>query len=73
MPITCDPAADAVCIYLTSDPLTPGRITIQASLPPGSEDFIALGWKDGQLVGTEILDATRHLHNDLLESAEIID
>jgi uncharacterized protein YuzE len=71
--ITYDPAANAVYIHLTSEALTPGRTTIPASLPPGSEGFIALGWKDGRLVGIEILDATRHLHNDLLQTAEIIE
>jgi len=71
--ITYDPTANAVYIHLTSEALTPGRTTIPASLPPGSEGFIALDWKDGRLVGIEILDATRHLHNDLLRAAEIIE
>jgi len=39
-------------------------------MPPGTEGFIALDWKDGRLVGIEILDATRHLHDDLLLTAE---
>jgi uncharacterized protein YuzE len=68
--ITFDPAADAVYIYLTGDPLTPGRITIQASTPPGTEGFVALDWKDDPLVGIEILDASTHLHHDLLDQAE---
>jgi hypothetical protein len=38
--------------------------------PPGSEGFIAMDWKDGRLIGIEILDATRHLHDDLLQAAE---
>jgi uncharacterized protein YuzE len=70
--ITYDAAADAVYIYLTGKPLTPGRTTIQAGTPPGIEGFIALDWKDGRLVGLEILDASRRLHPDLLEAAEII-
>jgi uncharacterized protein YuzE len=65
-----DPAADAVYIYFTGDPLTPGRTTIQASTPPGTDGFIALDWKDGHLVGIEILDASARLHRDLLEEAE---
>jgi uncharacterized protein YuzE len=68
--ITYDPAADAVDIYLTGDPLTPGRTTIQASTPPGTEGFVALDWKDGRLVGIEILDASTRLHHDLLDQAE---
>jgi hypothetical protein len=39
-------------------------------MPPGTEGFIALDLKDGRLVGTEILDATRHLHDDLLQAAD---
>ena len=72
MRITCDAAADAVYIYLTGEPLTPGRTTIQAGTPPAIDGFIALDWKDGRLVGLEILDASRRLHPDLLEEAEII-
>ena len=73
MRITYDPAADAVYIHLTGDPLPPGRTTIQASTPPGTEGFIALDWKDHRLVGIEILDASTRLHHDLIEQAEIND
>ena len=72
MRITYDAAANAVCIHLTGEPLTPGRTTIQASTPASVEGFIALDWKDGRLVGLEILDASSRLHQDLLEEAEII-
>jgi uncharacterized protein YuzE len=68
--ITYDPAADAVYIHLTSSPLTAGRITLQAPMPPGTSGFIALDWKDDRLVGIEILDASTRLHPDLLEQAE---
>ena len=71
MRITYDPAANAVYIHLTSDPLSPGRTTLQAPTPPGIEGFIALDWKDDRLVGIEILDASTRLHHDLLEEAEI--
>jgi hypothetical protein len=33
--------------------------------------FVALDWKDGRLVGIEILDASTRLHHDLLDQAEI--
>ena len=69
--ITYDPAADAVYIHLTGQPLTPGRTTIQAPTPPGTEGFVALDWKDGRLAGIEILDASTRLHHDLIEDAEI--
>jgi uncharacterized protein YuzE len=69
--ITYDPAADAVYVHLTGRPLTPGRTTIQASTPPGVEALIALDWQGDRLVGIEILDASSHLHQDLLDEAEI--
>ena len=72
MRITYDAAADAVYIYLTGQQLAPGRTTIPAGTPPTVDGFIALDWKDGRLVGMEILDASRRLHPDLLEQAEII-
>jgi uncharacterized protein YuzE len=71
--ITYDPAADAAYIYLTGDPLRPGRTTIHALTPPGTSGFIALDWKGHHLVGIEILDASARLHHDLLEEAEISD
>jgi len=69
--ITYDPAADAVYIHLTGTPLSPGRATLQAPTPPGTSEFVALDWKDGRLVGIEILDASTRLHPDLLDQAEI--
>ena len=72
MRITYDAAADAVYIYLTGDPLSPGRTTIQAGNPPAIDGFIALDWKDGRLVGIEVLDASSRLHPDLLEEAKIL-
>ncbi len=71
MRITYDPAADAACIHLTSDPLTPGRTTLQAPTPPGTSGFIALDWKDDRLIGIEIPGASTRLHHDLLAQAEI--
>lgn len=71
MRITYDPDANAAYIHLTGQALAPGRVTIQAPMPPGAEGFIALDWKDNRLVGIEILDATRHLHDDVLQAAEI--
>ncbi|HEX7267654.1 MAG TPA: hypothetical protein VF256_09555 [Streptosporangiaceae bacterium] len=71
MRITCNPAADAACIHLTSDPLTPGRATLQAPTPPGTSGFIAPDWKDDRLAGTEIPGASTRLHHDLPGQAEI--
>ena len=41
--------------------------------PITADGFVALDWKDGRLVGIEILDATRHLHDDLLQDAELLE
>ena len=72
MRITYDPQANAVYLYLTDEPLTPGRTTIQATNPPTVPGFVALDWKDGRLVGIEILDASTRLHHDLLQEAETL-
>jgi uncharacterized protein YuzE len=71
--ITYDPGADAAYLYLTDEELPPGRQSIQADTPPGVGAFIVLDWKDGRLVGIEILDAGSTLHQDLLDQAEVID
>ena len=69
--ITYHPAAGAVYIHLTGQPLAPGRTTIQASMPSGTGGFAALGLGKTAVVGIEILDASTRLHHDLLEQAEI--
>jgi hypothetical protein len=43
----------------------------QGPHPRGTEAFVVLGWKDGRLVGIEILDASQSLHQDLLDQAQI--
>jgi uncharacterized protein YuzE len=62
--ITNDPVADAAYLYLTDEELSPGRQSIQAATPPGVGAFIVLDWKDGRLIGIEILDARSTLHQD---------
>lgn len=66
MRITWDRTADAAYLELTSTELTPGRDTVDAG---GS---VLLDWKDGRLVGVEILNASALLHPDLLAEAEIL-
>jgi uncharacterized protein YuzE len=70
--ITYNRAANAAYIYLTDQALETGRDTIQATNPPGVTGFIALDWKNGRLVGIEVLDADQTLHTDLLDEAEDI-
>lgn len=35
----------------------------------GDHAFVVLDWKDGELVGLEVLDASARLHPDLLDGA----
>ena len=72
MRITYDPNADAAYLYLTDDKLPPGRTSIQAHTPQGVDAFVVLDWKDGRLVGIEILNAQSTLHQDRLDQAAII-
>lgn len=74
MRITWDRAADAVYIYLTAAEPSPGRTTLDCPHPSGAEAFpsVLMDWKDGKVVGVEILNASEHLHHDLLAEAEIL-
>ncbi len=70
MRITYDVTADAAYVYLTSDPLMPGRESVSCDLPGGEAGTVVLDWKDGRIVGLEVLDASKLLHPDLLAEAE---
>jgi len=67
--VTYDAEVDAAYIYLTDEPLMPGRDSIPCETPDGINAMIVLDWKNGRVVGLEVLDASRHLHPDLLASA----
>jgi uncharacterized protein YuzE len=68
--ITYDPIADAAYIYLTGEPVTPGRDSVVCDLPDGSGDLtVIMDWKDGKIVGLEVLTASSVLHADLLAQA----
>lgn len=73
MRITYDRSADAAYIYLTDAALLPGCDTVPCGTPlsdPGVEAMINLDFKDGKIIGLEVLDASRWLHADLLALAE---
>ena len=72
MRITYDRAANAAYIFLTDADLDTGRDTVIAQTPEHANGTAILDWKDGRLVGIEVLDASRRLHPDLLEQAERI-
>lgn len=65
--LTYDEAADAAYLELTTAELTPGRLTIPCESPAGR---LIVDWKDGKLVGLEILEASLVLHPDLLAEAD---
>lgn len=60
---------DAAYIYLTDEQLPPGRLSIPVNPPEGMQADIVLGWKDGKMVGLEVLDTASLLHSDLLAQA----
>ena len=72
MRVTYHRQASAAYVHFTEDPLTPGRQSVLLDPPDGKRAFIVADWKDGKIVGLEILDATDHLHRDFLDQAEII-
>jgi uncharacterized protein YuzE len=67
--VTYDHEADAAYIYLADEPLTPGRDSVPIDPPEGIHAMVALDWKDGRIVGLEVLDAAAPLHPDLLRRA----
>ena len=62
--------ANAAYIYLTGEPLTPGRDTVSCELPDDARGTANMDWKDGKIVGLEILNARAVLHADLLAQAQ---
>ncbi len=68
--MTYDSQADAAYVYLTDKPLMPGRDSVPVDPPDGMQAMVVLDWKDGKVVGLEILDASKLLHDDLLAEAE---
>ena len=69
MRVTYDPEADAAYVYLTGEDLMPGRNSVPCDPPEGEHAFVVLDWKDGKIVGLEVLDASARLHADLLAEA----
>ena len=69
MRVTYDPGADAAYVYLTEDTLEPGRDSVPCDLPDGIAGIVAIDWKDGKIVGLEVLDASMLLHDDLIAQA----
>jgi uncharacterized protein YuzE len=70
MRISYDAQVDAAYISLTETALDPGRDSIPLEVPDGMGAMVIMDWKDGRIVGLEVLDATALLHPDLLALAE---
>lgn len=70
MRISYDSHADAAYIYLTETALDPRRDSIPLEVPSGMGAMVIMDWKDGKIVGLEVLGAAALLHPDLLALAE---
>ena len=70
MHVTYDPSVKAAYISLTDEPLPTGRdsMPLDQVLTEHGE-MVVLDWKDGKIVGLEVLNATALLHDDLLGQA----
>jgi uncharacterized protein YuzE len=65
--VTYDRAADAACIYLTAGDLSAARVTVPVLLADQERlPEVILDFKDGRLVGVEVLGARDGLPADLL-------
>ncbi len=69
MRISYDAEVDAAYVYLTDEPLMSGRDSVSVECPGRPGATIVLDFKDGKAVGLEVLDASAHLHADLLAEA----
>ena len=73
MRLTWDRSADAAYLCFTGAGLAPGRLTLDCPVPDGSPATVFADWKDGRLVGLEVLHASAVLPPDLLAAAEVTD
>jgi len=70
MRVTYDSEADAAYVYLTDEPLSDGRDTTACEFPESvGGAMVNLDWKDGRVVGLEVLDASKLLYPDLIDTA----
>jgi uncharacterized protein YuzE len=69
--ITYGRESDAAYIYLTEAVLQPGRDSIPCDKPDDVEHaWVVMDWREGRIVGLEVLDASKLLHPDLLALAD---
>ena len=70
MRTTYSASADTAYLYLTDEPLSAGRESIHCDTPEGVEATVIVDWKDGQVVGFQLVGASGCLPSELLEQAE---
>lgn len=69
--ISYDREADATYIYLTDAELMPGGDSIPCNTPDDvGQAWVVMDWREGPIVGLEVLDASKLLHRDLLAQAQ---
>ncbi len=74
MRVTYDVETDAAYVYLTDEALPPGRDSVPCDPPEGVQHaWVVMDWKDGRIVGLEVLDASKLLAHDLLDNADKLD
>ena len=72
MRITWDRQTNAAYLYLTDDALSPGRQSLSCEVPPDAQGaWVVMDWKDGKIVGLEVLNASALLHPGLLAQAPV--
>lgn len=70
MRVTYDPEANAAYIHLTDVELPAGRDSIPLETPADTPAMVVMDWREGKIVGLEVLAASSLLHPDLLAQAE---
>lgn len=71
MRVTYDAETDAAYVYLTDEELPPGRESVPCEAPEGVQQaWVMMDWRDGRIVGLEVLHASKLLHHDLLDNAD---
>jgi uncharacterized protein YuzE len=69
MRVEYDPDVDAAYVHFTDEPLVPGRNSLPCETPEGVRAMVVMDWKDGKIVGLEVLEAAACLHADILAQA----
>ena len=58
MRMTYDRVANAFYLYLIDEKPQPGGESVPVDPPEGIQAFVVMDWRDGRIVGLEVLDAS---------------